>query len=126
MYYSGRRIRCYSNQLNNTRWTTELVVVYSDIKNIITFLLDEHHLSALVMIVKEINEWEILGVHLGVRDAVIKEIKAANYFQPGPSRKDMLVKWLKGGKATRAHLIEALRKMDENDIVQRIESTTTI
>ena len=78
------------------------------------------------MVIKEIDDWEILGVHLGVRDAVIKDIKAANFFQPGPSRKDMLVKWLKGGKATRAHLIEALKKMDENSIVQQIESTTTI
>ena len=85
-------------------------------------LLDECHLSALVKFVKEVDDWEFLGIHLGVKDAVIKDIKALNHFQPAPSRKDMLVKWLKGGHANRANFIEALKAIDENRIVQEILS----
>ena len=61
-----------------------------------------------------------MGIHLGVKDAVIKDIKALNHFQPAPSRKDMLVKWLKGGNANRADFIEALKAIDENRIVKEI------
>ena len=63
-----------------------------------------------------------MGIHLGVKDAVIKDIKALNHYQPAPSRKDMLVKWLKGGHANRANFIEALKAIDENLIVQEILS----
>ena len=84
--------------------------------------LDECHLSALVKFVKEIDNWEILGIHLGVKDAVIKDIKVINHYQPAPSRKDMLVKWLKGGNANRADFIEALKAIDENRIVQELLS----
>ena len=63
-----------------------------------------------------------MGIHLGVKDAVIKDIKALNHFQPAPSCKDMLVKWLKGGHANRANFIEALKAIDENRIVQEILS----
>ena len=63
-----------------------------------------------------------MGIHLGIKDAVIKDIKVLNHFQPAPSRKDMLVKWLKGGHANRADFIKALRAIDENRIVQEILS----
>ena len=62
----------------------------------------------------------MLGIHLGVKDAVIKDIKVLNHFQPAPSRKDMLVKWLKSGCAKRADFIEALKAIDENLVVQEI------
>ena len=60
-----------------------------------------------------------MGIHLG---AVIKDIKVLNHFQPAPSRKDMLVKWLKGGHANRADFIKALSAIDKNRIVQEILS----
>ena len=75
-------------------------------------------------ILKEVEDWEILGIHLGIKDSVIKDIKAANFFQTAPSRKDILVKWLKGGKANRADFIKALRNIDEHRIVYEIESAT--
>ena len=76
-------------------------------------------------ILKEVEDWEILGIHLGIKDSVIKDIKAANFFQPVPSRKDMLVKWLKGGRANRTDFIKALRNIDEHRIAYEIESATT-
>ena len=76
----------------------------------------------MVTIVKEIEDWEILGIHLGIKNTVIKDIKARNHFQPAPSRKDMLVKWLHTGTASRAVFMEALKKIDEHRIVHEIES----
>ena len=85
-------------------------------------MIDECHLSALVKHVKEIDNWEILGIHLGVKDAVIKDIKALNHYQPAPSRKDMLVTWLKSGNANRADFIEALKAIGQLRIVLEIIS----
>ena len=86
------------------------------------YMIDECHLSALVKHVKEVNDWEILGIHLGVKDSVIKDIKALNHYQPAPSRKDMLVTWLKSGNANRANFIEALKAIGQLRIVQEIIS----
>ena len=83
-------------------------------------MIDECHLSALVKLVKEIDDWDILGIHLGVKDAVIKDIKSLNYSQPAPSRKDMLVTWLRSGQANRAGFIEALKAIDQHHIAQEI------
>ena len=86
-------------------------------------MLDECHLSALLQIVNEVTDWEILGIHLGVKDVVIKDIKEANHYQPQPARKDMLVEWLHGGNAKRSDLIKALKIMNESSIVDKIEYT---
>ena len=86
------------------------------------FIIGECHLSALVKLIKEVNDWEILGIHLGVKDAVIKDIKALNHYQPAPSRKDMLVTWLKSGNANREVFIEALKAIGQLRIVQEILS----
>ena len=72
--------------------------------------------------VREVDDWEIFGIHLGVKNAVIKDIKALNHYQPAPSRKDMLVTWLKSGNANKADFIEALKAIDEHRIVQEILS----
>ena len=85
-------------------------------------LIDECHLSALIKFVKEVHNWEILGIHLGVKDVVIKDIKEANYYQPQPARKDMLVEWLHGGNAKRSDLFEALKSINENRLIQDIEA----
>ena len=85
-------------------------------------MIDESHLSALVKHVKEVDGWEILGIHLGVKDAVIKDIKTLNHSQPAPSRKDMLVTWLKSGQANRAGFVEALQAIDHHHIAQQILS----
>ena len=61
-----------------------------------------------------------MGVHLGIKDSVIKDIKALNHFQPAPSRKDMLVTWLKSGHANREDFIEALKAIGQLRIVQDI------
>ena len=84
--------------------------------------IDECHLVALLRFAKEIEDWEMLGVYLGIKNAVLKEIKKNNHHQSGPARKDMLMTWLDGGEATRTKFIEALKDMDHIDIAQEIES----
>ena len=83
---------------------------------------DECHLVALIRFAKEIEDWEILGVYLGIKNAILMDIKRNNHHQPGPSRKDMLMTWLDEGKATRAKFIEALKDMGYLHIAQEIES----
>ena len=76
--------------------------------------------------VREVDDWEMFGIHLGVKNAVIKDIKALNHYQPAPSRKDMLVTWLKSGNANKADFIVALKAIDEHRIVQEILSQNGI
>ena len=73
--------------------------------------------------VKEVDDdWKILGTHLDVKVVVIKDIKALNHYQPAPSRKDMLVTWLKSRNPNRVDFIEALKAIDKLRIVQEIIS----
>ena len=83
---------------------------------------DECHLAALIRFAKEIEDWEMLGVYLGIKHAILMDIKRKNRQLPGSARKDMLMTWLDGGKATRANFIEALKDMGHLHIVQEIES----
>ena len=64
----------------------------------------------------------MLGVYLGIKNAVLKEIKKNNHYQSGPARKDMLMTWLDGGEATRAKFIKALKDMGQIYHAQEIES----
>ena len=86
----------------------------------IFIFIDECHLSALVKHVKEVDNWDILGIHLGVKNDVIKDIKALNHSQPAPSRKDLLVTWLKSGHANRADFIKALKAIGQHHVAQEI------
>ena len=85
-------------------------------------LSDECHLVPLLKIAREIEDWEMLGTYLGIKNVVLKDIKHDNQHQSGPARKDMLMKWLEGGKATKADFIEALKNMNQFRLVHQIES----
>ena len=63
-----------------------------------------------------------MGIHLGVKNDVIKDIKALNHSQPAPSRKDLLVAWLKSGHANRADFIKALKAIGQHHVIQEILS----
>ena len=89
---------------------------------IVLYCLDECHLVALIKFTKEIEDWEMLGVYLGIKNVILMDIKRKNHQLPGSARKDMLMTWLDGGKATRAKFIEALKDMGYLRIVQEIES----
>ena len=85
-------------------------------------LSDEGHLVPLIKVAREIENWEMLGIFLGIRNTVLKDIKHDNQHQSGPARKDMLMKWLEEGKATRTGFIEALKNMGQLRLVHEIES----
>ena len=86
------------------------------------FSIDECHLVALLRFAKEIEDWEMLGVYLGIKNAVLKEIKKNSHYQSGPARKDMLMTWLDGGEATRTKFFEALKDMGHIRLAQEVES----
>ena len=75
------------------------------------YFLDECHLVALIRFAKEIEDWEMLGTYLGIKNAVLKDIKSKNHHQPGTARKDMLMTWLDGGEATSTKFIQALKAL---------------
>ena len=64
----------------------------------------------------------MLGVYLGIKNPVLKDIIKNSHYQSGTARKDMLMTWLNGGEATRAKFIEALNDMGYLRIAQEIES----
>ena len=84
--------------------------------------IDECHLVALIKFAKKIEDCEMLGVYLGIKNAVLKDIIKNSHHQSGPARKDMLMTWLDRGEASRAKFIEALKNMGHLRIVQEIES----
>ena len=62
-----------------------------------------------------------MGILLGLKDSVLKEIKYNNHHQLQTCRKDMIVTWLNGGNATSTQLIEALETIGRNDLVAKIK-----
>ena len=99
-----------------------IIILRINAEVILLYCLDECHLVALIKYVKEIEDWEMLGVYLGIKNAILMDIKRKNSQLPQSARKDMLMTWLDGGKATRAKFIEALKDMGYLRIVQEIES----
>lgn len=71
---------------------------------------------------REVYQWDILGTFLGILDSILQTIKVNNHYQVEPSRKDMLIQWVNGGKASKAALIEALKSMKLQRIVSELES----
>ena len=64
-----------------------------------------------------------MDIHLGIKDSGIKDIKALTHFQPAQSRKDMLVTWLKSGRANSEDFIQALKAIiGQLRIIQEILS----
>ena len=64
-------------------------------------------LVALIKLVKEIEDWKMLGVYLGM-NAVLMDIKSKNHYQSGSGSKGMIMTWLDKEEATSAKFIEAL------------------
>jgi hypothetical protein len=87
--------------------------------------LNEKHASLLIRSLDDIVEWQILGIHLGIKHSALKIIQLNNHFQIQTSRKDMIMTWLDGGNATREGLITALKVMDSNRIAEEIENIPT-
>ena len=83
---------------------------------------DESHAPVILKAIEQIvNEWEILGLYLGIQDHKIKSIKYNSLHQIDVSRKDMICHWLKTGTATREKLIKALEDLGRNDVAAGVK-----
>uniref|UniRef100_A0A1X7TDL9 Protein kinase domain-containing protein n=1 Tax=Amphimedon queenslandica TaxID=400682 RepID=A0A1X7TDL9_AMPQE len=72
--------------------------------------LDESHAPAILSAIKGIvDEWDIVGIFLGIDNANIERIKSNNS-NVDHRRKEIIIAWLRYGNATRQHLIEALKE----------------
>ena len=83
---------------------------------------DESHAPVVLKAIKEIvNEWETLGLYLGIQNRDLKTIHFNSLHQIDICRKDMIVHWLKTGTATREKLIEALQDLERNDVAAEVK-----
>ncbi|XP_019860133.1 PREDICTED: uncharacterized protein LOC109588402 isoform X2 [Amphimedon queenslandica] len=83
--------------------------------------LDESHAPAILSAIKGIvDEWDIVGIFLGIDNANIERIKSNNS-NVDHRRKEIIIAWLRYGNATRQHLIEALKEVTRPDIARKLE-----
>ena len=84
---------------------------------------DESHAPVILKAINSIvNEWETLGLYLGIQNKDLKTIHFNSLHQIDICRKDMIVHWLKTGTATREKLIEALEDLNRNDVAAVVKS----
>ena len=83
---------------------------------------DESHAPVILKAINSIvNEWETLGIFLGIQNEELKLIHSKSFYQIDVSRKDMIVHWLKTGTATREKLIQALEDLKRNDVAAEVK-----
>ena len=83
---------------------------------------DESHAPVILKAINKIvNEWETLGIFLGIENEELKLIHSKSFYQIDVSRKDMIIHWLKTGTATREKLIQALEDLERNDVVAQVK-----
>ena len=72
-----------------------------------------------------VDNLDVVGIFLGVRNALICEIKISNHYQMAICHKDILSTWIATGTATRKHLISSLKMAKENCLANEIDSLPT-
>ncbi|XP_019863354.1 PREDICTED: uncharacterized protein LOC109592313, partial [Amphimedon queenslandica] len=89
-------------------------------------VLNESHAPVILTAINKIvNEWETLGIFLGIKNEELKLIHFNSLHQIDICRKDMIVHWLKTGTATREKLIEALEDVERSDVAAEVKSLPT-
>ena len=66
-------------------------------------------------------ELDVLGIHLGLSNAVIQEIKTNSPYEVQTRRKDIIITWLKTGTADRSSLISALELVERYDVAAAVK-----
>ena len=86
---------------------------------------DASHAPLVLKAIKKIvEEWENLGLFLGIENDELKAIKYNCQSQVEVCKKDVVCQWIKLGSATREGLISALEDVERYDIVAEIKSLT--
>ena len=72
---------------------------------------DTSHLSDLLECLRELTDWQTLGVHLKISYETLESIEIEHH-RVVNRKTAMLVHWLRTGTADKQTLLLALRKMD--------------
>ena len=89
------------------------------------FITDQSHAPLVLKAIKKIvEEWETLGLYLGIENDELKAIKYNCQNQVEVCKKDVICQWIKLGAATREGLISALEDVGRNDIVAEVKNLT--
>ena len=89
--------------------------------------LDQSHAPVILKALKKlVDDWELLGLYLGIENHKLKEIKYDSQNQVAVCRKDMICYWLETGTATREGLMSALVDAQRNDIAVDIRRLPTV
>ena len=87
--------------------------------------LSEEALPLLLIELKDITNWHLLGMNLGVRKSKLDAIQAQHLLSHGLDRckGEALSVWLRGNaKASWKELVDALRQMDEQALATTLEA----
>ena len=83
---------------------------------------DQSHAPVILKAINKIvNEWEILGLYLGIENEDLELIDFNSLHQIKLCRKNMICHWLKTGTATREKLIKALEDLGRNDVAAEVK-----
>ena len=92
---------------------SKLILSFS-LTGLLLTLLDEAHAPVILSAINDlVKDWEYVAALLGLEDSVIQEIKHNSMHQVSVCCKDMIIRWLQQGKATRQDLISALETLSE-------------
>ena len=81
----------------------------------------------MLEVVKDLNEWNMLGLHLGLRYSTLKKIKSDHHDKTDMCKMEMLAAWLQQqdnvfqeGMPSWSVLVAALKRVGENELASRI------
>uniref|UniRef100_A0A1X7SS15 Death domain-containing protein n=1 Tax=Amphimedon queenslandica TaxID=400682 RepID=A0A1X7SS15_AMPQE len=95
--------------------------------NLLPDVLDQRHASVILKAIKDlVVELEEFGIHLGLSNAIIQEIKVNAPHEIRTRRKDIIIAWLETGTATRSGLISALEDVERVDIAAEVKELPTV
>ena len=83
---------------------------------LVTFLIDESHLSSLMTALVSVVDWFTLGVYLGVKLHILEEIRE-DHSTTSQRKLNMLIAWLRSSEelCTKQKLMTALWYITHSD-----------
>ena len=106
----SRLFEYYHNSEYIRNYRPALIIFILSLSFVVTFLIDESHLSSLMTALVSVVDWFTLGVYLGVEYHTLEEIRIQRRDHVSHCKSDMLIAWLKSSKepCTKHQLSNAL------------------
>lgn len=85
-------------------------------------IVDQSHAPVILTAIRDVvDQWELLGLYLGIENHKLHSIKYNSLYQVEVCRKDMICLWLETGSATRLSLTTALEDLGRYDIAAEVK-----